>query len=199
MERSRLDFIKGSRTLGSERKGVVNSTPPFRLTINHMRGGVMSKVTRNKAIPVSEEHGVNPSMGICSICGKETGEILLLGRCNKYKCSHCGKVIYGKMSVGSQCPRCGKNTINIIARDVEAPRFISSGLCDDCKKMMEDQKAIVESGGVYWRCKDCGACGVIKADASIAAQVREKLGIKPPALCGVELTKAQCPVCQGRE
>lgn len=32
------------------------------------------------SIKVSEKHGVNPSIGICAFCGKESGEVLLLGR-----------------------------------------------------------------------------------------------------------------------
>jgi len=31
-------------------------------------------------IRLSEQHGVNPSMGVCFWCGKEDGTILLLGR-----------------------------------------------------------------------------------------------------------------------
>lgn len=34
----------------------------------------------SKGIRVSEKHGVNPTLGICAFCGKETGEIALLGR-----------------------------------------------------------------------------------------------------------------------
>lgn len=34
----------------------------------------------SKSIRVSEKHGVNPTLGICAFCGKETGEIALLGK-----------------------------------------------------------------------------------------------------------------------
>ena len=35
-----------------------------------MKGGIL----------LSPKHGVNPSMGVCELCGKDTGELLLLGR-----------------------------------------------------------------------------------------------------------------------
>ena len=34
----------------------------------------------SRGIRLSEKHGVNPTMGICAFCGKETGEIALLGK-----------------------------------------------------------------------------------------------------------------------
>lgn len=34
----------------------------------------------SKGIKVSPKHGVNPTLGICAFCGKETGEIALLGK-----------------------------------------------------------------------------------------------------------------------
>ena len=34
----------------------------------------------SKEIPVSEKHGLNPTLGVCFWCGKHTGEIALLGK-----------------------------------------------------------------------------------------------------------------------
>lgn len=34
----------------------------------------------SKGIRLSKEHGVNPSILVCPVCGKETGEIALLGK-----------------------------------------------------------------------------------------------------------------------
>lgn len=33
-----------------------------------------------KNITLSKEHGLNPTIGVCAWCGKETGEIALLGK-----------------------------------------------------------------------------------------------------------------------
>lgn len=32
------------------------------------------------SIKVSPKHGINPSLNICAFCGKESGEVLLVGR-----------------------------------------------------------------------------------------------------------------------
>lgn len=37
-------------------------------------------MSKKGSIKLSEKHGVNPSLVICTLCGKETGEIALLGR-----------------------------------------------------------------------------------------------------------------------
>ena len=37
-------------------------------------------MTRRGDIQISPKHGLNPSMGRCEVCGRDTGEILLLGR-----------------------------------------------------------------------------------------------------------------------
>lgn len=34
----------------------------------------------DKGIPISEKHGLNPTLGVCFWCGKHTGEIALLGK-----------------------------------------------------------------------------------------------------------------------
>lgn len=34
----------------------------------------------DKGIPISEKHGVNPTLGVCFWCGEHTGEIALLGK-----------------------------------------------------------------------------------------------------------------------
>lgn len=39
----------------------------------------MSK-KKEPSIRLSEKHGLNPTLGLCFFCGKETGEIALLGK-----------------------------------------------------------------------------------------------------------------------
>ena len=147
-------------------------------------------------IPVSKKHGVNPSIGVCPNCGKENGEILLLGRCNEYRCQACGQIIYGKGR--QQCPRCKSLSIDLVKNDVEAPRCIPTRYCDACKKMFKEHKALVRQGGIYWRCTKCGSGGVVRPGTVGALVVRHKLGIVAPKPCGVEFTEEQCPVCSGQ-
>lgn len=38
-----------------------------------------TKETKDEGIPISPKHGLNPSLGVCFYCGKETGEVVLHG------------------------------------------------------------------------------------------------------------------------
>jgi len=72
---------------------------------------------------------------------------------------------------------------------------LPGGLCDACKEQIQ----IVKDGGVFFKCKDCGANGAIKKDAPLAKAVRKQMGIEAPEPCGVEFTKKDCPVCSVQE
>lgn len=66
---------------------------------------------KGKGIRLSEKHGVNPSLIVCTLCGKETGAIALLGKIGKGK------------------------------EDKEAPKHICDGsICDACNKKLKDEK-----------------------------------------------------------
>ena len=151
------------------------------------------------SIPVSKKHGVNPTIGVCPNCGKENGELLLLGRCSKYECQACGRTIYGRIGPRGVCPFCKSARITLVDRDVEAPGRIPTGLCDDCKEMFEEHKALVRQGGIYWRCRTCGSEGVVRPGTPVALMIRHKTGIAAPKPCGVEFTEEQCPACTGRK
>jgi len=65
---------------------------------------------------------------------------------------------------------------------------------------MISHKSEVEKGGVYFRCKDCGVNGVIKAGVPFAEDVRKHHNLPAPAPCGVEFTKdTGCPRCGQKE
>jgi hypothetical protein len=151
------------------------------------------------SIPISQKHGVNPALIICAQCGKETGALVLPGQVNRYSCADCGEKNIFLHRAGDGCPNC-KNKHDRLTRtatDVEMPRHIRNGdLCDACAKKQEEMRAVVRDGGVYWKCKDCGSNGAIKADAKLAVHVRAEMKIQAPAPCGVEFCKEDfCPVC----
>ena len=146
-------------------------------------------------IPLSKKHGVNPSIEVCSNCGKETGTLALVGRCNEYKCEDCGNLIYGRSIKETTCPKCNGCRIILIARDVAVPMQLTGGLCDDCARMEKECADEVARGGILWKCEDCGSHGAIRAEADVAKAVRDKMGILPPRPCGITFTKEQCPVC----
>ena len=147
-------------------------------------------------IRLSKAHGLNPAMALCSRCGKETGEIFLIGKCNRYECRACGRFTIGKHPIA--CMGCHSTDLILVETDIKAPRFSPGGLCPACKETLEQHNALVRQGGIFWRCQNCDACGVIRPGTPMALMIRHKLGIVAPAPCGVEFDDEDCPVC-GRE
>jgi len=60
--------------------------------------------------------------------------------------------------------------------------------CDKCQKSLKAQKEVVEQGGIYVRCLECGMEGALTPSA-ITELVREQLGIAAPEPCGMEFDK----------
>jgi rubrerythrin len=152
------------------------------------------------SILISKKHGVNPTITMCRLCGEETGEIMLLGECNEYKCSACGSTTFGRMADNKKkCPQCGSSRIDMIASDVKAPMQLKSGgICEKCKAIDIEHAALVRQGGVYWRCQTCGSAGVIRPGTKFALMVRHTTQIVAPNPVGVDFTSEECPVCQNR-
>lgn len=60
----------------------------------------------DKGITLSENYDLNPSIGICEICGKETGELLMYGKIMK------------------------------AGKEVQAPMHVPHGLCKSCQTVI---------------------------------------------------------------
>lgn len=155
----------------------------------------------SKSIEISKKHGINPTILFCAWCGKETGELGLVGRTSKLKCRTCGAIVYGKRTGKVYCPACGsegrgRDLFDCVEMDVEVPKNMSCGLCDECKKRKEASDAEVKKGGIYWKCPVCGSKGALKAGSELAKMVRKKMKIKKPNPVGIEFTAEECPVCQ---
>lgn len=56
----------------------------------------------SKGVRLSEKHGLNPSILVCPVCGKETGEIALLGKLKGDK--EAPKYMYSN----NPCDECNK-------------------------------------------------------------------------------------------
>lgn len=147
-------------------------------------------------IPISKNNGINPTILICSMCGKELNELALVGKCNKIECLHCGKIIYGNKR--TPCPACNSTNLKVLEYDVEVPMRMVGGLCEECADKQAAMEKAVSEGGIYFRCTDCGSTGAIKADTALSKAVREEMGIEAPKPCGIEFNKDSCPVC-GKE
>lgn len=132
-----------------------------------------------------KQKGLNPRMGICPNCGKDNGEIILLGaRTRKRECRNCGTVNYGSRP-SDMCGRCSSLLDDATMTEIDENERIPGSLCARCKTEKQEMKEEVEAGGVYWKCK-CGATGVIKRDSEIAKQVREASKIAAPGLVGYQ-------------
>lgn len=146
----------------------------------------MSKDT----ILLHPKKGLNPKMICCYRCGNETNEILLLGISEyKHKCLSCSTFFIGKRK--DKCPKCKAfSTSSEVIGEYEK---VTSSLCDNCKKEIEEFQKIVEEGGVYWRCHGCGKNGVIVKN-EFTDNLRKEKNILPPNVIGIEFD--QCPVCR---
>ena len=133
-------------------------------------------------IPISKDGGVEPHMIRCSICKGDNGlsiGVMMQAEFQKH-------IIY--------CSRGEQSKINkqvkekLIWTHVPADQtYITVGVCDKCIQEEKDTfKAELENGGVYFKCKECGATGMLKGDTQIAQIVREQADVKAPEPCGFE-------------
>lgn len=145
---------------------------------------------KERALRLHPDKGVNPRISCCKQCGKDVGVIMLGAHDYMTRCPACEITLIGLR----KCPQC--NSRGVDEAPIEEHIKLPVELCDDCDKMNAEHRAIVEAGGVGWRCSDCGSEGVIRAESELAKEVRKKLKVEPPKACGVEFNKEEgCPVC----
>jgi hypothetical protein len=97
---------------------------------------------------------------------------------------------------GKKGDRHQENFTRVRAFDGGQDKVYASEPCETCQQQTEEHRAVVAAGGVYWKCRDCHSEGVIKAESSFAAMVRQKSGVPIPNPVGVEFDKEHgCPVC----
>jgi hypothetical protein len=144
-------------------------------------------------IRLHETKGVNPHITYCPRCGKDVDLALLGALDRKFSCDECKTVSYGS----THCIKCRNDhkrdrdgKVEVIADTERVP----GALCEECLKEMREHRAVVEAGGVYFRCVDCGCSGAIKS-SEFAEGVRKAAGIAAPGACGVEFNKTDCPKC----
>lgn len=142
--------------------------------------------------------GVNPKLTFCRRCGAEVNELVLIGsKTGKYKCGNCGLLMFGgPPGFSERCPSCKghRNNFSRVGEIGEHERLPASSLCDACTKEVETFMQEVEAGGVYWKCRDCHANGVIKR-SPFAYKVRTATGT-PTGPCGIEFSRDDgCPAC----
>jgi hypothetical protein len=152
------------------------------------------------SIHLHKEKGVNPKLTYCPRCGGDGRDLILIGtRENVFQCASCKIHIFGH-TTSEPCPKCQDRGPHTFVRKIEDHEKLPGGLCESCEKETKLHEQVVAEGGIYFECSDCKKSGVIKVTAPLAGIVREKLGIKAPAPCGVQFTKADgCPACGTEE
>lgn len=152
----------------------------------------------NDSIPLHPTKCLDPRLGLCQRCGKENGEIVLVGNGKIYRCRGCqaANLAYRRPD---KCGSCGESEERygegFTVEPVPDGRHLPGSTCDACVKELEEHRAVVAAGGVYFKCVDCGTQGVVKAEAPFAGMVRKHAGIQPPDPVGAEFSKADCPKC----
>lgn len=150
------------------------------------------------SIPLSKKHGVNPHLTVCPRCGRDADELILTGAHHKYRCDSCGMLHVGRPQDGHcQNPECHANTSGLHTLVDEGELDPSEKLratqpCATCREELEKFKAVIDAGGVPFRCKDCKVQGVLQAESELAKAVRAKHGGQT---VGVEFDKTTCPKC----
>jgi len=133
-------------------------------------------------ITLHRKHALAPALTFCTICGKTTNELALLGSKADSVMKQVHEMTEGREGSAKGYTEYGHN------------RIPSSEPCDECKAKKAAVDEEVKRGGVYWKCTKCGSEGAIKAEHPLSIQVREQMEIEAPSPCGVNLT-GQCPVC----
>ena len=145
------------------------------------------------SIKLHPTKGINPILTFCERC-HENNAIIIAGAAitaaYKGACPDCGTMVYCTSNNAKNTPReqevqCPCGTY-LRCQQISDREPIPYGLCQKCQDELESFKQIVSDGGVYFKCKNCNANGVIKADSTLAIKVREITKIAPPDPVGIE-------------
>jgi hypothetical protein len=148
----------------------------------------------NGSIRLHSKHGVNPKLTYCPRCVGEGRDLILVGADDdKFTCRACSSVSFGSR----KCLKC--SSYDGVREKIGEHERLPGGLCSACETETEEHAREVAAGGVYFRCSDCGAQGVIRASAAFAGEVRAAHSLPAHAPCGVEFTKTDCPQCSAGE
>ena len=146
-------------------------------------------------IELHSTKGVNPYLTYCPRCGGESPVLVLIGRrTTVLTCIHCGTANIGSRR-HEECGKCGERLDGAKARELEEHEKLPGALCEKCQKEIKEFEVIVKAGGVYFKCSDCGAQGIINGDTEFAKAVREHAKVSAPEPIGAAFTKDNCPQC----
>jgi hypothetical protein len=70
-------------------------------------------------------------------------------------------------------------------------RVPDNSVCEKCTNELSEWADMVKAGGVYFKCQECGANGIVHAGTELAEQVRESQKIAAPAPVGMEFAACE--------
>jgi hypothetical protein len=145
-------------------------------------------------IPLDPEKGLDPHMCYCMRCGNDTNS-LTVGALRKATLSD-GRVVYAQRGAGQRKTRADLHKQGINERLEwkeldEREKVPDPNFCDSCREELQKWADIVREGGVYFRCKECSANGVIYGDTDVARATRESLDVQAPDPCGFEFSSCE--------
>lgn len=145
-------------------------------------------------IPIDPKRGLDPRLCYCTRCGNDTGS-LSVGDVRKAELDN-GQVVYasrgkGQKNVSAQLKRQGYIKRLSWQRLDDNEKVPDTGFCESCRKELEEWAELVKEGGVYFRCGECKANGVIHPHTEVSETIRKHMGIEPPKPCGVEFQRCE--------
>ena len=130
----------------------------------------------------------------CPYCKNDMPEVVYVrDNKHKHKCLHCGYSFLLSIEKGASRPMCLSVNIEykgVVGVDDKVPSF---SICDNCHQIKF--RDLVRSGGIYWKCGDCGGKGAYSPMHPLAAEIREEAGVMPPREVGIDFTIENCPLC----
>lgn len=137
--------------------------------------------------------GVNPRLTFCPRCKGDTPELVLVGVNDRvHTCADCGRTCYG-FKDHERCPVSScKGPLRFERRLDDHERLPSDRPCEGCCEEIAKMDVIVDAGGVYFRCENCAAEGVLGHEHPSAIEARERSGIASGPLM---IHALSCPAC----
>ena len=137
-------------------------------------------------IPLHKERGLDPHLTRCPRCGGPSNDLtvgaITVAHVPGDPDSHITMWSTGQ---GEKVRReLHAKGIDYMIRPARDGEVLPGGPCDACQKEMDAHAAIVRSGGIYFKCDECGRRGVVKP-SPFATAVREKADVKTPDPVGL--------------
>lgn len=115
----------------------------------------------------------------------------MVGATHKYICAGC-KFMHLGLPDNNECVKCRCTILNDHGIPKEDESLPSDALCLSCREKIKNINAIVQLGGVSFRCSSCGSMGAFAADDARAVSFKKEA----PAGKSILFDESSCPECE---